>query len=68
MARLRHRLAHRRRVLEQLGLLRVARRIGERLDDQARRRAGHPMGVDEGVVVRCHVDMVDLALRGQLAD
>src|SRR5947208_4863215 len=56
-----------RRVLEQLGLQRIALRVGERLDDTAGGARGDEMGVDEAVVVRGHLDMVHLAERGELA-
>src|SRR5437762_7378304 len=58
---------NRRRVLEQLGLQRIALRVGERLDDAAGGARGDEMGVDEAVVVRGDLDMVHLAGRGELA-
>src|SRR5438552_2574180 len=58
---------NRRRVLEQLGLQRIALRVGERLDDTAGGARGDEMGVDEAVVVRGDLDMVHLAERGELA-
>src|SRR5204863_7257053 len=58
---------NRRRVLEQLGLQRIALRVGERLDDAAGGARGDEMGVDEAVVVRGDLDMVHLAERGELA-
>src|SRR5438046_4810601 len=58
---------NRRRVLEQLGLQRIALRVGERLYDAAGGARGDEMGVDEAVVVRGDLDMVHLAKRGELA-
>src|SRR5262245_44954808 len=55
-----------RRVLEQLGLERVALRVGEGLHDASRRARGDDVRVNEAVVVRRHLDVVHLAQRGEL--
>src|SRR5262245_3713416 len=55
-----------RRVFEQLGLERVALRIGERFDDDAGRAAGDDVGVDEAVVMGRDLHAVQLAERGEL--
>lgn len=56
-----------RRILEQLGLQRVALGIREGFDDVARRASPDDVGVDEAVVVGGDLDVVEIAQGGQLA-